>query len=90
MVEYIRYNMLCMCKRSHSHGGNEYVYGSMYRVSEFFFSRYYYYEVSDMVGNFMGNISETFFEKDFEILDDYYLEVDKMFNNIIDGDVVII
>lgn len=79
-----------MCIRTHSHGSNRYDYGVMYRVSEFFFSNYYYYEISDMNGVFISNISEIFFNKEFVVIDKCYEEVNKMFNEFIDGDVVII
>lgn len=90
MIDYTRSNILCMCKCTHMHGSINFVGGVLYRASEFYFSSYYYYELSDYSNNFLGNISKDFFINDFVEVDICINEVGELFNSIMDGDVVII
>jgi hypothetical protein len=79
-----------MCNRTHLHGSVKYIAGDIYLVSEYFFSSYFYYEISTVGNRYLGSMSSNFFNDDFVSVNRCIFEVEELFNNIMDGDVFFI
>ena len=90
VLEYTKINALYMCNVTHTYGTNRYYLGKLYSVSEIYFNTYYYYEISDMDNKFIGSIGEIYFHQNFVDVDKCIFELDELFNNIMNGDIVFI
>lgn len=90
MIEFTKIGMICISCNTVEYNTVSYYRGESYYVSEFYFGGCCYYQVMDMENNFLDNISKYRFDDMFYLADMDYYEIDKMFNNLIEGDVVII
>jgi hypothetical protein len=75
----------CYCKRNVIVHGKSYQFGRFYLVDEVFYTCESYYEVMSLDTTFIGYLEEQHFDLHFMFIGGALNEVDKMFNNLMDG-----